>query len=102
MTRVAVLGSTGSIGRATLSVIDRHTDRFQVVAVCAHGSVDDVSAQVVKYGVPVAVMADPEALNGIDDLPAAEWRSGPAAVLEVFEDLNVDVVVSSIVASAGL
>ena len=102
LTRVAILGSTGSIGRATLSVIARHTDRFQVVAVCARSSVADVAAQVVEHGVRTAVIADPEALSGVDSLPAAEWRSGHAAVLEVVEDGNVDVVVNAIVGSAGL
>ena len=102
LTRVAILGSTGSIGRATLSVIARHTDRFQVVALCARSSVPDVAVQVVEHGVPVAVIADPEALSGFDDLPAAEWRSGPGAVLEVVEEANVDVVVNAIVGSAGL
>ncbi len=102
LTRVAILGSTGSIGRATLSVIARHSDRFRVVAVCAHNSVAEVAEQVVEYAVPVAVIVDPEALNGVDDLPAAEWKSGHAAVLEVVEDSNVDVVVNAIVGSAGL
>ena len=102
LTRVAVLGSTGSIGQATLSVIARHTDRFQVVAVCAQSSVTDVATQVVDHAVPVAVIADPEALNGVDGLPAAEWRSGQAAVLEVVADPKVDVVVNAIVGFAGL
>ncbi len=73
-----------------------------MVAVCAHSSVDELAAQVVKYGVPVAVIADPEALSGVDGLPTAEWRSGQAAVLELVEDTNVDVVVNAIVGSAGL
>ena len=102
LTRVAILGSTGSIGRATLSVIARHSDRFQVVAVCAHNSVAEVAQQVVEYAVPVAVIVDPEALSGVDDLPTAEWKNGHAAVLEVVEDVNVDVVVNAIVGSAGL
>ncbi len=100
--RVAILGSTGSIGRATLSVIARHSDRFQVVAICAYSSVSDVAAQVVEHHVPVAVIADPEALNGIDHLPKAEWKSGHAGVLEIVQDENVDVVVNAIVGSAGL
>ena len=69
---------------------------------CAHDSLDDVAAQVEKYGVPVAVMADPQALNGSHSLPDAMWRSGRDAVLEVVEDVNVDVVVNAIVGSAGL
>ena len=100
--KVAILGSTGSIGRATLAVIARHTDRFQVVAVCAQRSVSDLAAQVVEHGVPVAVVADPEGLRGVVDLPAAEWKSGQAAVLETVQDPNVDVVVNAIVGSAGL
>jgi 1-deoxy-D-xylulose-5-phosphate reductoisomerase len=102
VTRVAILGSTGSIGRATLAVIARHPDHFQVVAVCAHTSVSDLAAQVVEHRVPVAVVADPEGLRGIADLPVAEWRSGPAAVLETVQDSNVDVVVNAIVGAAGL
>ncbi len=102
MIRVAILGSTGSIGRATLAVTARHADRFQVVAVCAHTSVSDVATQVVEYRVPVAVIADPEALDGVDGLPEAEWKSGHTAVLEVVEDANVDVVVNAIVGAAGL
>ena len=102
MTRVVVLGSTGSIGRATLSVIARHADRFQVVAVCAHSSVDEVAAQVIEHNVPVAVIADSEILDGVTDLPKADWRSGQSAVLDLVADENVDVVVNAIVGSAGL
>jgi 1-deoxy-D-xylulose-5-phosphate reductoisomerase len=57
---------------------------------------------VVEHDVPVAVIADPEALRGVDSLPTGEWRSGHAAVLELVEDANVDVVVNAIVGSAGL
>ena len=102
LTRVAILGSTGSIGRATLSVIARHSDRFRVVAVCANNSVAEIAEQVERHAVPVAVLANPEALNGVDGLPAAEWRGGQAAVLEVVADPNVDVVVNAIVGAAGL
>ncbi len=102
LTRVAVLGSTGSVGRATLSVVARHSDRFRVVAVCAHNSVAEVAQQVVEYAIPVAVIADSEAMSGVDGLPAAEWKDGHAAVLEVVEDVNVDVVVNAIVGAAGL
>ena len=102
LTRVAILGSTGSIGRATLSVIARHAERFEIVAVCAQSSVAEVATQVVEYAVPVAVIADASALSGVDDLPVADWRSGHAAVLEVVADDSVDVVVNAIVGSAGL
>jgi 1-deoxy-D-xylulose-5-phosphate reductoisomerase len=73
-----------------------------VVAICAHSSVSEVASQVVEHAVPVAVIADPEAFHRVDGLPAADWKSGHAAVLEVVEDENVDVVVNAIVGSAGL
>ena len=48
------------------------------------------------------MIADSEALNGVDGLPTADWRAGHAAVLELVRDENVDVVVNAIVGSAGL
>ena len=79
MKNIAVLGSTGSVGRATLSVIARHADLFRVVALCAHRSTEAVAAQVLEHGVPVAVIVDPDALEDVDDLPTAEWRTGAYA-----------------------
>ncbi|HPU12018.1 MAG TPA: 1-deoxy-D-xylulose-5-phosphate reductoisomerase, partial [Ottowia sp.] len=55
--RVAVLGSTGSIGVNTLDVIARHPDRFEVVALTAATQVDVMLAQCVQFKPRVAVMA---------------------------------------------
>ena len=102
MIRVVILGSTGSIGRATLSVVKRHPDRFRVVALCAHRSTARLAAQVAEHEVPIAVIADPEALTDTANLPSADWRAGPEAVLELVTDPDVDVVVNAIVGSVGL
>ena len=102
MKNIAVLGSTGSVGRATLSVIARHADLFRVVALCAHRSTEAVAAQVLERGVPVAVIVAPDALEEVDDVPTAEWRTGAEAVIEIVTDPNVDVVVNAIVGAAGL
>ena len=51
---------------------------------------------------PVAVIADPEALPDGADLPPADWRTGTEAVLELVIDPDVDVVVNAIVGSVGL
>ncbi|HEY6225454.1 MAG TPA: 1-deoxy-D-xylulose-5-phosphate reductoisomerase, partial [Gemmatimonadales bacterium] len=51
---VAVLGSTGSIGRSTLAVLDRHRDRFRVVALTAHSNAELLQAQANAFG-PVYV-----------------------------------------------
>ena len=59
--RVAVLGSTGSVGTSTLDVIARHPDRFQVVALSASTQVDAMLEQVAKFRPRYAVMADESA-----------------------------------------
>ncbi len=56
--RVAVLGSTGSIGRATLDVISRMPERFEVHALAAHSSTRSLLAQTRKYSPAAAVFAD--------------------------------------------
>jgi len=100
--RVAILGSTGSIGCATLSVIKRHPDRFRVVALGAHRSVDRLAAQVTEHSVPRAVIADPEARMDSANLAPGVWRTGPEALLDLVTDPEVDVVVNAIVGSVGL
>ena len=102
MRRIAILGSTGSVGRATLSVVLRHPDCFKVVAVCARRSVDELAGQVAEYGIPRAVLTDAAALGDPDRLPRADWRAGPDEVTELVADPEVDVVVNAIVGSVGL
>ena len=102
MIRVAVLGSTGSVGRAALAVMRRHPDLFQVVALAAHRSVADLAEQVVEHQVPRAVIADSSAFPDSSSLPDAKWSAGPDEVLELASGPDVDVVLNAIVGSAGL
>jgi 1-deoxy-D-xylulose-5-phosphate reductoisomerase len=99
---VAILGSTGSIGQSTLAVVERHPDLFRVVALSANNSVEDLVAQVHRHSVPKAVVVDSVALNSQLDLPAADWKTGPDAILDIVSDPEVDVVVNAIVGSVGL
>jgi len=102
MIRVAILGSTGSIGRSTLGVIERHPDRFQVVALAARDSVDVLARQVERHRPSVAILGREKGLSGREDLPPCSWREGRDALLEVTEHPEVDVVVNALVGSAGL
>lgn len=56
--RVAILGSTGSIGTQALDVIARHPDRFEVVALAAGKQVEKLCEQAARFRVPIAVSAD--------------------------------------------
>jgi 1-deoxy-D-xylulose-5-phosphate reductoisomerase len=100
--RVAILGSTGSIGRSALEVVRRHPDRFRVTALSANRRVAELSAQVDEFSPAMAVLAD----DGVDGPPDSRgrvsWERGREAVLALAARDDVDVVVNALVGSAGL
>ena len=63
--RIAVLGSTGSIGANTLDVIARHPDRFEVFALSASSQVDLMLQQCLQFRPAFAVMAQEEAARAL-------------------------------------
>ena len=56
--RLAILGSTGSIGTSTLDVVARHPDRFEVAGLSAFRRVDELAAQCRQFRPAVAVVPD--------------------------------------------
>ncbi|MBN1912422.1 MAG: 1-deoxy-D-xylulose-5-phosphate reductoisomerase [Pirellulales bacterium] len=104
-TQVAVLGSTGSIGRSTLEVIAASQGRLRAVGLSAHGSVGELLNQAAAFHPRWIVLTDTEAARSVDRsaLPdGVELLTGPEAVARLVTDAEVDVVVSAIVGSAGL
>ena len=108
MKRIAILGSTGSIGQSTLSVVESYPDRFQVVTLAAGSNVDLAFEQVVRWKprlVSLARESDAEKL-------AARLRKvghreievvhGSAGTVRVATAADVDFVVSAIVGVSGL
>jgi len=63
MKRIAILGSTGSIGQSALSVVDAHPDRLQVVGLAAGENAELLAAQIAKYRPRIAAMASGEAID---------------------------------------
>ena len=61
--RIAILGSTGSIGQSALSVIDAHADRLMVVGLAAGENADLLSAQIARYRPAVVAMANGAAID---------------------------------------
>jgi 1-deoxy-D-xylulose-5-phosphate reductoisomerase len=76
MKRIAILGSTGSIGQSALSVVDAHPERLRVVALAAGGNVERFADQVARYEPDVVAMASPESLAEVREAV----RSRSAAV----------------------
>jgi 1-deoxy-D-xylulose-5-phosphate reductoisomerase len=101
MIRVAVLGSTGSIGVSTLRVIERHPDRFRVVALAANRSVELLEEQVARHSPNRVVVADDEAYAACRD-NGTHWFGGREAVLETASLPEADVVVNALVGFSGL
>jgi len=100
--RVAVVGSTGSIGTQTLDVVRSTPDRFVVSALGAARSVDLLVAQAREFHPEVVAIADSAYEQKLVQLLDAgiEVRSGPGALSSLVEE--VDVVVNAVVGFAGL
>ena len=101
MIRVAILGSTGSIGESALKIMERHPDRFQVVALAANRSVDQLEAQARRFEPLRVVVADEEAFGACRD-NGTHWTGGRDALVEVAAMDEADVVLNALVGFAGL
>lgn len=105
--RVAVLGSTGSIGVSTLDVLARHPDRFQVVALTAHTNVTRLREQCLRYRPAFAVVGAQADASGLEaelhdrGIPT-RVMSGEEALCEIAAHEQVDTVMAAIVGAAGL
>jgi 1-deoxy-D-xylulose-5-phosphate reductoisomerase len=108
MKHIAILGSTGSIGQSTLSVVESHPDRFQVIALAAGRNVDAAFEQARRWKprlVSMAAATDAEILEirlkkaGVDGVEVTHGSAGSVRVATLPE---TDFVVSAIVGVAGL
>jgi 1-deoxy-D-xylulose-5-phosphate reductoisomerase len=101
--RVAILGSTGSIGRQALDVASRFPDRIDVVALGANRSAVLLAEQACRCGARHVALGDPDAAAGLSGLPAATARGvGGDSLLELAALPDVDVVLNALVGAAGL
>ena len=103
--RIAILGSTGSIGRQTLDVVRQHPDRFEVEMISAGGNAPLLVEQARAFSVPHAVICD---TSRYDEVKAAlagtatEAHAGIDAACDLVTGEKVDIVVASMVGFSGL
>ncbi|MEO8921318.1 MAG: 1-deoxy-D-xylulose-5-phosphate reductoisomerase [Caldimonas sp.] len=105
--RVCILGATGSVGMATLDVMARHPDRFEVFALTAQKRVDELFALCLRHRPRYAVVATPEGAATLarrlaDAGAATEVMHGDRALCELAAHSQVDAVMAAIVGAAGL
>jgi 1-deoxy-D-xylulose-5-phosphate reductoisomerase len=104
---ITILGSTGSIGVSTLDVLQRHPDRFRVVALTAHRDVEALFQQCLIHEPHYAVMADPDSATRLRDRLQSVGRSvevlaGVTGLEQVAALPEVSYVMAAIVGAAGL
>jgi 1-deoxy-D-xylulose-5-phosphate reductoisomerase len=108
MKRIAILGSTGSIGRSTLSVAESYPDRFEIVTLAAGGNLEAAFEQAQRWRprmISMAAEADADVLRARlkkESLTNIEVVHGAAGTVSVATHPEVDFVVSAIVGVAGL
>ncbi|MBS0204130.1 MAG: 1-deoxy-D-xylulose-5-phosphate reductoisomerase, partial [Planctomycetes bacterium] len=103
--RIAVLGSTGSIGTNCLDVIAAHGDRLQLAGLTAHSRWQSMAEQCHRFGPRWAVVSDGGGQSSVNPshFPhGTELQFGPEAVERLAAHPDVDTVVCGIVGAAGL
>ncbi|KAB8307976.1 1-deoxy-D-xylulose-5-phosphate reductoisomerase [Rahnella contaminans] len=107
MKQMTILGSTGSVGTSTLSVVRSNPDAFSVKALVAGRNVDVMAQQCLEFRPAYASMADESSTRKLRAILSeqginTEVLSGPDAAIELAALDDVDQVMSAIVGAAGL
>lgn len=103
--KIAILGSTGSIGTQTLEVVAAYPERYEVYALCAHRSIDKLIEQARTFHPEVVCIADetlyPALCEALSDLEIKVW-AGEDAIAQMVTMPSIDVVVAAMVGYVGL
>lgn len=103
MTRIAILGSTGSIGTQALQLVALHPDQFEVAALVARRSAQTLFEQVRRFRPAMAGLTEPIPLSEIpEDCRFCQWVMGDEALRAAAAEIPCDQVLVSVVGIAGL
>ncbi len=105
MKNVAILGSTGSIGRSTLDVIKQLGDEFRVISLAARSQIDRLVDQARDFSPVRLAVANPESERDVRSLlgeNGCDIFSGTEALVELAKDPDADIVVNALVGAVGL
>jgi 1-deoxy-D-xylulose-5-phosphate reductoisomerase len=105
MKKIAILGSTGSIGTQTLSVVDWHPDLFCIELICTNTNIELLKKQIIKFSPAYAVVIDEIAGRKL----ARDFQSsrtqiviGMEGLLEVLEIADYDMLLTAVSGAIGL
>lgn len=103
--KIAILGSTGSIGKQTLDVIASHPDHFDVEVLTANNSADELIQQAITYAPNAVVIGNEDKYLYVKEALKNEpikVYAGSKAIAEVVQMGTVDMVLTAMVGFAGL
>ena len=103
--RLALLGSTGSIGTSALDVVRHHPERLELVSMAAHGSnLERLEAQIREFKPAMVAVFDPEKAVALRAKVGeiTEISAGPEGLVDVATLPEVDLLLAAVVGSAGL
>lgn len=103
--KLAILGSTGSIGTQALDVVREHPDKFEIYAITANNSLELLIKQAREFQPEIVVIANddkyPALKEALSDLPIKVW-SGADSISQVVQDESIDIVLTAMVGYSGL
>ena len=102
---IAILGSTGSIGRQALDVISQHRDLFEVELLTANNSTDLLIRQAIEFDVNAVVICNEDRYQEVKDaLDPHDIKvfAGMQSVCDLVKGDNIDIVLTSMVGFSGL
>lgn len=105
MKRIALLGSTGSIGTQTLDIVREHPDQYEVYALTACNNAERLVAQALEFKPEVVVIANETHYDKVREALSGELikvYAGAEALCDVVQMTQVDVVVTAMVGFSGL
>lgn len=103
--KLAILGSTGSIGTQALDVVREHSDKFEVYAIVANNSTELLIRQAREFMPEIVVVGNDskydEVKNALSDLPIKVW-AGAESINQVVQSEPIDIVLTAMVGYSGL
>jgi 1-deoxy-D-xylulose-5-phosphate reductoisomerase len=101
--KISILGSTGSIGRSTLEIVNRFPGRFKIVGLAANSNIRLLESQINAFNPEVVAVADESAGKKLKKKNLrVDVLTGEKGLAEMAGNRHADMVVSAIVGSAGL
>ncbi len=103
MKRIAILGSSGSIGTQTLNVVRRYRDRFKVVALSVNSDTETLKKQTDEFTPELAGICDENAYDAAKaNFDQIELIGGKNTLIEIAARDDIDILVVAVVGMCGL